>query len=375
MEAPLETHYRVCRQFALSLAAPLLAVMILMEPQASALGKGRHGSNPAPEAAISPSLPAGHGSLLVLQFNVGNAYVGCPPRKPSSTDRVRLNDPADIARIRAYFTALQPDVILLQETLGGENQLFGPSNPLLPANYQAACPTSTSESGGIVCVAWRSDRLFLDAPSPDPACVGVSNSSGGVVRCRLDYLGQPIQFVSSYVPNLGRCFPIIGCFGHKEDSVREEVLSWIWNSSLVNRNMPAIVTGDFNTEECTDERPSSKCSYPYPPEFGTLFGRSVSGYGRWSPHDTFYGHYANSGKKIAESSESVHVCGFKVAENRYDHIFSNFGKGSPLEGYNQGTRYGCGSASCIAGETGFKVPLNQQCRSCDHKPVATRLDW
>lgn len=304
------------------------------------------------------------GELKVLQFNVGNALLGCPPYLPS-LEKLRLHEPREIDRIRAMIDAQAPDVVLFQEILNGEKQLFDADHPVLPPHYSGNCSRGADlgrgQNLGMVCVAWRMDRVRPATASP---CGGYyRGGSGSVVRCLLEVEGQQFQAVSVYAPYM---MPL----DRKTQQQHLEALRKVWGGEVVDLSLPTVMGGDFNHSVCTGpvegETGNLRCGKrPYPAEFGSLFGAHQKGYGRWSPAHSFYGHY-QSGKPVPLHSQVVRACGVSLIHSQLDQVFANFGEPRNLE---------CGAAGCMPGQPGFRLPRDMLCSTCDHRPIFAGLSW
>ncbi len=304
------------------------------------------------------------GELKVLQFNVGNALLGCPPYLPP-IHKLRLHDPSEIDRIRAMIAEVGPEIVLFQEILNGEKQLFDSEHPVLPPHYTGNCSRGVDLGRGLnlgmVCVAWRMDRVQPASAAP---CAGYyRGGSGSVLACRLEVDGQVVQAVSVYAPYM---LPL----DRKSRQQHLEALQKVWGGEGVDLSLPTVMGGDFNHATCTGpvegEKGNVRCGKrPYPPEFGALFGAHQKGYGRWNPHHTFYGHY-QSGKPVSLHSQVVHACGVSLIHSQLDQVFANFGEPRTLE---------CGAASCMPGQAGFRLPSEMLCRTCDHRPIFAGLSW
>jgi hypothetical protein len=222
-------------------------------------------------------------SVKVLVHNVGGSDFVFGPAGGirSFCPGYKLCHSDIMERVRQHIKAHQPDVILFQEVQSKAQVLVGTSKeaPLVPADFDAECVIA---SGNIeeVCIAWNRNKAQLVR-----ACDVVKYPQSGAIKCTLAVDGTDIDFINLH-PSV---FNV---------ESRELLLNKVWNELVVRGNR-TIVGGDFNTED--DTYPVNEDSdVPYPPEFGTVFGRAVKKYGRWAEKSSFYGY-----RRLNEKAEWI----------------------------------------------------------------------
>ena len=237
-------------------------------------------------------------SIRLITFNLGTArFRGLAPDCPN----FKLCDPAVIAEAKALFRKAMPDVVMLQEVQGA-NQLIGnfAGGPVLPAGYRAKCVPGHA---GVeeVCLAWNSRSARLAE-----ACKSVREKNSGAVRCSINVRGHRADFVTVHP------------YAH-DPLESSRMLNSVWRD-LIREDEPTVLGGDFNTSKCTG---FDGCSFPYPAQFGTLFGYHVAHYGRFSPKDTFYGNYQRNPKNGELKAVGTYSTIYRF---KLDHLFVNFGE-------------------------------------------------
>lgn len=240
--------------------------------------------------------------VKILSLNVGGAHFKWEPpfQIVGACPLYKLCDSKIMDRVRYHIQAHLPDVIHLQEILD-PSQLFPGSaqNPaLLPKNYQFVCGHG---AGGLkeVCTAWNTNRVKLQKP-----CRTLFGQQSGAVSCTLKIQDQEIDFINVH-PS----------FLHLED--RRLLIQTMWDK-LVRPNWPTVIAGDFNTVK---ETYNSEGHAPYPPNFETVFGRIVKGYGRRPASESGFGRLNPDGS--IDSYSGTTIFGVKI-----DHMFVNFGRSS-----------------------------------------------
>jgi hypothetical protein len=299
------------------------------------------------------------GSVKVMTFNVGNASYKFtisnmfPFIIKPSCPHFKLCDSNMIKRIKNHISIVKPDILFIQEVQGVEQLVeHVKDGPILSSNYDAIC---TYGHAGILenCVAWYKDRVSLSG-----TCRAVLELEGGAILCPLVVDGLMIQAISAHP----------SAWDKKE---RQAVMRSMWHK-LIDRTKPAIVGGDFNTEMQTFGFTEQ---YPYPAEFGTLFGRYVKHYGRWESQHTFFGSYHRSGDGKYTRPKAHRTTSFGKT---WDMLFANFGHPMPFHG----TGNTCSSYACVGGrDTGYawRMPglsvWPHLGFRMDHRPVIAQLRW
>jgi hypothetical protein len=301
----------------------------------------------------------GSGSVKVMAQNIGTAAFRWKrtkfflPGLEKNCPNFKLCDPKIIQIVAENIRKVQPDVIFFAEARSEDQLLRGDEygGPVLPAHYDAVC---TFGHMGVqeTCLAWNTESAQLTGQ-----CKSVIGLESGVISCPLSVGGTRIQFVSA----------------HPSAWVKEErqaILEATW-AKLIDRASPVIIGGDFNTEDGTFGFSKEK---PYPAEFGTLFGRHVKSYGRWSAADSFFGHYHSD----SFTPSKPHSHRTTTLTTKIDHVFANFGSPENLKPQDNA----CGSYSCLAGiDEGFLWDLDHWSfgstvgSKIDHRPILTRLKW
>lgn len=312
-------------------------------------------------------LPSEYESYSILSFNVGNAgenlwsatfgqhcYLYKLCREPS------------VKAAREYLKMIDADVLLLQEVYEYD-QLFGSKHfgPLLDASkYQGQCDTYT-------CIAWKRSK-FRVAEGRVCKIMDVANSErslGSFVNCPLRALNgrRVVQYVSVH-------YPAVTVFKQpmSENQVARHKLSeglFYGVGDYVDPWSDMVVGGDFNTNSCINSR---DCSVPYPPNFYTLYGKHLKGYGAYQdlldgvvPLHTFNGAYELGRPK----SYSTHM--MYGLRNALDHVFANLGV--PVDDPSDRL---CPYSACLAGIRTLPLPTEIDGPfNFDHRAVLTRIAY
>lgn len=301
-------------------------------------------------------------TVKLLVHNVGGSdfILGPTGRVHSACPAFKLCHPDIMERVRTQIRAHEPEVIMFQEVQSKAQVLFGSSEerPLVPAEFDADCAIA---SGNVeeVCISWNRNKVQLKK-----ACEVIQLSDSGAIKCTFDVMGTTIDFINVH-PSVF------------DSTSRNHLLKKVW-SELITKGSNTIVGGDFNTEYGT--YPSSlgsnlKETHPYPPEFGTVFGRSLKKYGRWAENESFYGY-----RRLTEKAEWVikKVFGSTIIHRKLDHVFANFGdvKSSKII-----EMMPCKNSVCLGNETNYEwIPFNFSFSApfgakTDHLPILSTLVW
>lgn len=301
-------------------------------------------------------------AVKLLVHNVGGSdfILGPTGGVHSVCPAFKLCHPDIMERVRSQIRDQEPEIIMFQEVQSKAQVLIGSptEKPLVPAVFDAECAIA---SGNVeeVCISWNRNKVQLKK-----ACEVLQLPESGAIKCTFDIMGTTIDFINVH-PSVF------------DTASREQLLNKVWNE-LVTKGSKTIVGGDFNTEYGT--YPSSLKSglnkeNPYPPEFGTVFGRSVKKYGRWEEKESFYGY-----RKLTEKAEWVikKVFGSTIIHRKLDHVFANFGnvKSSKII-----EMMPCKNSVCFGNEPDYEwSPFNFSFSSpfgakTDHLPILSTLVW
>jgi endonuclease/exonuclease/phosphatase family metal-dependent hydrolase len=197
--------------------------------------------------------------LRYLAINVGNAspQYGCWEYK--------LCRSSDVADVRAYIAAWQPDVVLLSEVYRAA-QLTGTAvgGPILPSGYTGVCGRSVNRHTGAAavfdaadasheheCVAWKTSRLGL-IPGSERSAYG-RNDTYGKSNCGYDFTGFRVRLL------LDGVHTITAVAVHPDSgdaSCRTEEIARYWSELAQGEHV--IIGGDFNSESRAEiQRPAS----------------------------------------------------------------------------------------------------------------------
>lgn len=298
-------------------------------------------------------------SLEVISFNVGN--MGDNPVSVvmnKSCPDFKLCRPKSIAFFKDWFSQVQPDVLLLQETLGIDQvagQKFG--GPLVDQrHYDAFCNYHA-------CVVWKKSTVQI-AVSKEKSCRMQTDPYGDLILCELAHKGQLIQFISAYFPAVKLENPPF-----KVRLLRRKALSEFLfeeQKNFVAQKKPVVVGGDFNTPDCTFQ---PDCKLPYPENYYTLVGNHVEGYGKFhelldgrTMGDSFFGAYQY------DQAITFHTHYYYFLKHQFDQMFANFGfpvedESSVISPYAGST---CGS--------GLSCP-DFRGQDFDHRPIFGRIGF
>lgn len=207
----------------------------------------------AANAATAEAVALAGTPLRYLAINVGNASIqyGCWEYK--------LCRSSDVADLRAYIAAWQPDVILLSEVYRA-SQLTGTAvgGPILPAGYTGVCGRSVDRHSGAAaafdaagasheheCVAWKTSRLSL-VPGSQRSAYG-RNDAYGKSECSYDFTGFRVQLM------LDGAHTITAVAVHPDSgdaACRTEEIARYFGE--LAQGELVIIGGDFNTESLSE---------------------------------------------------------------------------------------------------------------------------
>ncbi len=314
------------------------------------------GPSYASEPALTSTRSTSRQQIKILNLNVGGAdfNLSISEGLRPVCDAFKLCQPDMIDRVRRHIARHRPDVIHLQEVydLAQLTRGNGKHLPILPLNYQAACGFGASRLRE-VCLAWNSEKVKSLG-----LCKTIFGREGGAIRCSLQVGADEIDFISIH-PSAW----------YKGD--QEAVIKATW-SRLVRNERPTIIAGDFNTFEKTY---LNSALDPYPPNFGTVFGRLKQNYGRWAPPRDGFGKFIPGAKEELqiETYKGTTIFGDKV-----DHIFANFGE--PASVPESGVMP-CGQVVCVGNQEGYEWGgaswsfLSSWGPKTDHLPILALITW
>jgi endonuclease/exonuclease/phosphatase family metal-dependent hydrolase len=297
------------------------------------------------------------GQIKILSQNIGGANfkINRNFKIEPACPLFKLCDSQIMARVRNQILALKPDVIFLQEALNLEQLTQGlkGESPLLPQNYVAVCGAG---AGGLkeVCLAWNKSKAESIGP-----CRSIFGAESGAIKCTLK-IDKTLIAVINVHPSAWF------------ESDRRQLIYDVWDK-LVVPGQATLVAGDFNTTFYTY---SDNSPYPYPPEFGTIFGRSVQDYGRKKPKKSYYGYeyYKSDGDRIP-----LQVWGSTIFGEKIDHVFSNFGDEQKISLNTDSMP--CGSFVCLGNQKGFAWGpadwsfFTSWGPKTDHLPILALVAW
>lgn len=259
--------------------------------------------------------PSGPVSLRALFINVGNAspQFGCFEYK--------LCRPQDVASVRSYIAAWQPDVIALSEVLRAE-QLTGVADggPILPPGYTGICGESRDRRSGELaawdaadasheheCIAWNSARVA--------AIAGGAASVYGADGCNYDFTGFRARLLLDDAHEL----TVVAVHPDSQEAdCRTQEIAGYWSELATGPRV--LIGGDWNSD--------SDAELQRPPGFAVAYLRGQ----HWdlAEHgDEYSAEYA-----------------FGLQKKKFDHAFTSFGIartdelnfGSALGGYDDHPR-------------------------------------
>ena len=233
-------------------------------------------------------------SLRALFINVGNAspQFGCFEYK--------LCRPQDIANVRAYIAAWQPDVIAMSEVLRAAQLTDAiEGGPILPEGYTGVCGESRDRGTGELaawdaddasheheCVAWNTARVEL-VPSGTASVYGADG-------CNYDFTG----FRARLLLDGAHEFAVVAVHPDSQEAgCRKQEIAGYWSDLAVGERV--VVGGDWNSDSDDElQRPRG---------FDIAYLRGQ----HWdiARHD---------GEYSAEYS-------FGLQKKKFDHAFTNFG--------------------------------------------------
>lgn len=314
-------------------------------PAASdAAGGDDGGAHDAASIAPDLALPDGAEALLPLRYlsaNVGNTdLIVCWETKLCKEEVA--------AKLRAYITAWQPDVVLLSEVQRAEQlKLAGSGGPLLPPGYDGLCGESRDrDSDELVawnaerasheheCVAWKQARVSY-VPGSARSARG-RNDDYGKGQCEYHFTSLRVDLV------LEGSFALTAVTVHPDASIlssdcRTEEIQRTWSELADAPHV--IIGGDWNSDSAEE--------IAVPPSFRINYERGQ--------HWDLAFHY--------DEYSAFYTLGIK---RQLDDAYSNFG----WPCVNCGAFYGSDDLPFSSALGGYDDhPQDDEGEGCDHAQI------